>query len=263
MRSKTLGVQDSVEQALSNVGPAFTIWFQPIMNMGHGDTIFSHEALLRGPSGEGAAFVLSQIPRSQIIEFDAFCREWAVQLAQASGLPARLNLNIVPNAICDSQFGLDSTVSAAREIGFSEQRLVFEIVENERIADTKQVRDKLGALRDSKILIALDDVGAGYNGLNSLVELMPDIVKLDMALIRGIDASARRRCVVQGIVAMCKDLGSRLIAEGVETEKEANTLHALGIDLMQGFLFGGPCAGGSPVVFRYPLRRNESHRAIE
>ncbi len=89
-------------------------------------------------------------------------------------------------------------------------------------------------------LTAIDDFGAGFAGLNLLADFQPDIVKLDMDLVRQIDRSRPRQAIVRGVSRICEELGIRIIAEGVETLDECLCLQGMGIRLMQGYLFGKP-----------------------
>jgi EAL domain-containing protein (putative c-di-GMP-specific phosphodiesterase class I) len=89
-------------------------------------------------------------------------------------------------------------------------------------------------------LSAIDDFGAGFAGLNLLADFQPDIIKLDMELIRGIDQSRTRQAIVRGTVGICAELGIKVIAEGVETPDECSALQDLGISLLQGYLFSKP-----------------------
>jgi len=86
----------------------------------------------------------------------------------------------------------------------------------------------------------LDDLGAGYAGLSSFAALEPEFTKFDMSLIRGIDTSAVKRRIVGSMVTLCRDLGCRVVAEGVETPEERKALDELGCDLMQGYFFAKP-----------------------
>ena len=87
---------------------------------------------------------------------------------------------------------------------------------------------------------AIDDFGAGYAGLTLLSEFQPDIIKIDMELVRNIDTSLAKQAIVRGIVSMCATLDIRVLAEGIETPQERDLLHKAGIDLMQGYLFCRP-----------------------
>ena len=98
------------------------------------------------------------------------------------------------------------------------------------------------------MITAIDDFGAGHSGLNMLADFRPDIVKIDMALIRGLDADPVRRAIVRSIVSLCEELAISVIAEGIETLEEAVTLRALGVRLFQGFLLARPAVEQMPTV---------------
>ena len=88
--------------------------------------------------------------------------------------------------------------------------------------------------------IAIDDLGAGYAGLTSFTQLDPEIAKLDMSLIRGVNTDVRRQSIVRSMAKLCEELGMSVIAEGVETAAERDMLAELGCDLLQGYLFAKP-----------------------
>src|SRR5439155_7477737 len=94
--------------------------------------------------------------------------------------------------------------------------------------------------------IAVDDLGAGYAALGALASLEPEIVKLDMSLVRDIDRHATKRRVVAAIATLCRELGGRVVAEGVETEAERDTVLGAGVELLQGYLYARPARGFPP-----------------
>ena len=98
-------------------------------------------------------------------------------------------------------------------------------------------------LRKFGYRIAIDDLGAGYAGLTSFAQLEPEVVKVDMSLVRGIDSSPVKQKLVRSIIALCTELGIQLVAEGIETPAERDTLVGLGGDLCQGYLFAKPGRG--------------------
>lgn len=119
-------------------------------------------------------------------------------------------------------------------------RIHFEITERmalEKVPDTPQ---RIGRLRKHGYRIAVDDLGEGYSGLNCFAALEPDAVKLDMSLIRGIDQGGTKRRMVHALASLCRELGTPLVAEGVETPSELAALTELGVDWLQGFLFARP-----------------------
>jgi EAL domain-containing protein (putative c-di-GMP-specific phosphodiesterase class I) len=119
-------------------------------------------------------------------------------------------------------------------------RIHFEITERAALERVKDAPERTARLRALGYRIAIDDLGEGYSGLTSFAILEPEAVKLDMSLIRGIDAVPMKRKLVRAMATLCRELDARLIAEGVETEAERDTLLDIGADLLQGFLIARP-----------------------
>jgi EAL domain-containing protein (putative c-di-GMP-specific phosphodiesterase class I) len=225
----------------------FSMAFQPIVDLEE-EGVFAHEALVRGTQGEPARSVLDRVTPDNRFAFDQRCRVRAVEMAADLGMTTNLHINFMPNAVYEPRQCIRSTLDAAARTGFPIDRIVFETTENERITDPARLRGILSEYQHQGFKTAIDDFGAGYAGLNLLADFQPDIVKLDMALVRGIDSNAARRTIVGGIVGICRMLGIRIVAEGVETTAEARTLRNLGITLMQGYLFAKPAFEALPPV---------------
>jgi EAL domain-containing protein (putative c-di-GMP-specific phosphodiesterase class I) len=120
-------------------------------------------------------------------------------------------------------------------------RVVLEVTERRSLDGTPDVRSRIAELRRLGYRIAVDDLGAGYAGLSCVSLLEPDIVKLDMSLIRDIDRSSRKRSLVASMLRVCQvELGMQVVCEGVETNAEYETLVADGATLLQGYLFARP-----------------------
>jgi EAL domain-containing protein (putative c-di-GMP-specific phosphodiesterase class I) len=120
-------------------------------------------------------------------------------------------------------------------------RVVLEVTERKSLDGVADVRNRLAELRKLGYRVAVDDLGAGYAGLSCFNLLEPDVVKLDMSLIRDIDKEPRKRALVESMVRVCmQDLGMQVVCEGVETAEERDVLVALGAPLLQGYLFGRP-----------------------
>lgn len=219
--------------------------FQPIVDAVRRD-VFAYEALVRGSQGEPAGEVIARVGPEQLYRFDQTCRVKAIETAAALGMDARLSINFIPNAVYEPATCIRLTLSAAEKCGFPPDRLIFEITESERIRDTGHVVRIIQDYQRRGFMTAIDDFGAGYAGLNLLADFQPDLVKLDMALIRGIDSHPPRRAITAGIVATCRSLGCQVLAEGVETVEEYRTLRAMGIDLFQGYLFARPALEALP-----------------
>jgi EAL domain-containing protein (putative c-di-GMP-specific phosphodiesterase class I)/ActR/RegA family two-component response regulator len=119
-------------------------------------------------------------------------------------------------------------------------RVVIEVTERASLEGVFGLRDIVERLRDHGFRIAVDDLGAGYASLASFASLEPDMVKIDMSLIRGIDRHPTKRKLVGSIATLCRDLGILVVAEGIETQAERGVCVELGCDLLQGFLLGRP-----------------------
>jgi len=122
-------------------------------------------------------------------------------------------------------------------------RTVLEITERASLEGVKDLRSRIADLKRMGFRIAIDDLGAGYAGLTSMANVDPEVVKLDMSLVRGVDQSTTKRKLIQSLAAASRDLGMLVICEGVETVDERDTLVGLGCDLFQGFLFARPERG--------------------
>jgi EAL domain-containing protein (putative c-di-GMP-specific phosphodiesterase class I) len=128
------------------------------------------------------------------------------------------------------------------------RRAVLEITERASLDGVRDVGQRLSELRTLGFQIAVDDLGAGYAGLSSFTQLEPEIAKLDMSLVRGIDRDPKRRSIVRSMKALCDDIGVMVVTEGVETPEERDALVDLGCDVFQGYLFAKPGRGfGAPV----------------
>ena len=120
------------------------------------------------------------------------------------------------------------------------RRLLVEVTEHARVDDYALLSRGLDLLRARGCEIAVDDAGAGYSGLQHIVQIKPDVIKLDIGLIRGVDADPSRRALISALLYFARETGAGLIAEGIETESEAEHLHVLGISKGQGYLLSRP-----------------------
>jgi EAL domain-containing protein (putative c-di-GMP-specific phosphodiesterase class I) len=237
----------------SHLAFPFTMAFQPIIDLWDG-RIDGHEALVRGPDGQGAASVLAQLDDDNLYAFDQACRVKAIELAARLGIEGQLGINFLPNAVYEPGACIRRTLETAARTGFALDRLTFEITENERISDDGHLRAIVEEYRRHGFKIALDDFATGYSGLARLAELRPDIVKLDRAVVRDCDTDRMRLAIVRSMVALTAELGMKLVAEGVERIGEVEALHAVGVRFMQGFYFAAPLFEGvvSPAEIRFP-----------
>lgn len=220
---------------------AFDIAYQPIFDL-RAKCARGYEALVRGPNGESAASVLGAVAEADRHRFEQRVRIMAIEKAAALGIldtGASLAININPSAVLEAERCLGHTISAAARVGLDTHRIVFEFTENAKL-DVAHAREIVGTYNAHGFRTALDDFGSGYAGLTTLADVPTDFVKLDMALIRGIDSSPERQTIVGGLVSILNSLGRRVIAEGVETGAELATVRALGIERVQGFYLGRP-----------------------
>lgn len=212
--------------------------FQPIVDTRAG-RIFAHEALVRGPNGEGAGAVLGQVTAENRYAFDQKCRVVAIETAARLDLAEMISINFLPNAVYNPAACIQTTLWTADKVDFPLDRILFEFTENEDI-DHAHLKSIIDEYHSHGFRTAIDDFGAGHSGLTRLADLHPDLVKLDMQLIRGVDADPRRRAIVAGAVAICRELDIAVIAEGIETASEMHALQDCGVDLMQGYLLARP-----------------------
>ena len=189
---------------------------------------------MRGLAGEGAAAILAQVGEEQRYRFDQACRVKAIELAARlfpAGQRIKLSINFLPNAVYEPAACLRATLAAARKSAFPRADIMFEFTENEAVRDTAHLRSIIAEYRKQGFITAIDDFGAGHAGLGLLADFQPDLIKLDMQLIRGIDTSRARQVIVAGVLHMARELDITVLAEGVETEAEFIMLKAAGISL--------------------------------
>ncbi|PRY13982.1 EAL domain-containing protein [Kineococcus rhizosphaerae] len=212
---------------------------QPIVDLRSG-AVVGAEALSRFTSPAGTA------RRPEQVFSDARTAGVGVELEQAAIASALDQLPLVPmggylsvNASADAL--LDPRTRDLLTADGSE-RLVVEITEHDPVADYEALTGVTSALRRHGVRIAVDDAGAGFASLQHVLHLTPDIVKLDIAFVRGIDTDPARRAVARALVGFASELGSTMVAEGVEREDELAVLTELGVECGQGYLLGRPTA---------------------
>ena len=245
MRKICSGCRDGVDFEVP-----FAMAFQPIVDVETGKP-FAYEALVRGVDGSGAASVLSRVTAENRYSFDQACRVMAIESALAAGLmkgDARLSINFLPNAVYSPLACIQLTMRTANAVGLPIDRLIFEFTENEEMGSPEHVSSIIDTYKKIGFSVAIDDFGAGHSGLDMFARFAPDELKLDMGLIRDIDTDARRRAIVRSIVSMCAELDTLVIAEGIETAAEANTLRDLGVRYHQGYWYARPAIGQLPAI---------------
>ncbi|MGX1306865.1 EAL domain-containing protein (putative c-di-GMP-specific phosphodiesterase class I) [Amorphus suaedae] len=219
----------------------FAMAFQPIVDLPR-KSIFGHEALVRGVNGESAGAVLSQLTPQNRYAFDQKIRVRAIEMATRLGMAAsgqNLSINFLPNAVYEPAACIRQTLIAARRTGFPLDQIIFEFTEDESV-DVPHVVNILETYRSIGFRTAIDDFGAGQAGLSLLARFQPDIVKIDMDLVRDIDIEPARRTVLKHVLRMLDEFSIQPICEGVETRSELDVLVDLGVELVQGYLIARP-----------------------
>ncbi|MEI8570505.1 EAL domain-containing protein [Methylomonas sp. LW13] len=217
----------------------FSFAYQPIVNF-FARTVFAHEALVRGVNGESAASILAKVTDANRYRFDQNCRIKAVEGAARLGIQEFVSINFMPNAVYQPEACIRSTFEAAQRYNFSKDRIIFEVIEGEDVSDRPHLINIFTEYRRFGFKTAIDDFGAGYAGLNLLAEFQPDVLKLDMDLVRDINLSKPKQAIVGGVVQICRELGIEVLAEGIETKAERDFLLGCGVTLFQGYLFCKP-----------------------
>ncbi|MGK5026913.1 EAL domain-containing protein [Janthinobacterium sp. RB2R34] len=221
----------------------FEYAYQPIVDLAT-RSIYAYEALVRGPNGESAASVLAQVTDANRYRFDQACRVKAVAGAAQLGMKEFLSINFLPNAVYRPEVCIRSTLEAARIHNFPTDKIIFEVTEGERVLDRPHLVNIFSEYRRFGFQTAIDDFGAGFAGLNLLAEYQPDIIKIDMDLVRDVDHHAPRQAIVRSIAGLCCELNIKVLAEGIETRAERDFLASCGITLMQGYWFSKPVFQG-------------------
>lgn len=225
--------------------PDITMAFQPIVDTRDG-SVFAYEALVRGADGAPAGAVLDAIDEDGAYTFDQRCRVRAIEQAAALGIETRLSINFLPNAIYDPETCIRATVAAATRTGFPLDALMFEMTEVEAVRDAGRLREIVQHYRSRGFLTAIDDFGSGYAGLGLVAEFLPDVIKIDMGLLRGLHHDRRRYALVSALAGLCEELGVTAVGEGVQERGEAEALCELGVHLQQGYLYARPALDALP-----------------
>lgn len=225
----------------------FTMAFQPIVNIATQE-VFAYEALVRGLNNEPAGHIFQRVNDSNRYRFDQSCRVKAVKLAAELGAPCFLSINFLPNAVYRPDLCIRTTLAAAEQYAFPIERIIFEITEGEKVDDHEHLQEIVDCYKSLGFKTAIDDFGAGYAGLNFLANIRTDLVKLDMALIRNIHQDKIRQAIIKGLLQVCAELSSAVIAEGVETHEEFSILRSFGIELFQGYYFARPAFQALPEI---------------
>ena len=216
--------------------------FQPIVEMESARPM-GYEGLSRGPRGselETAGALFGAAARhDEGDELERACRRQIFRDWQAFGAPGRLFINTVPATVRDPSF-LGRGVLDYLGSSVSPQMVTLEITEKHMIENINLYREAMHSFLDLGFSFAIDDVGAGYSGLETMANLGASYFKIDMALVRDVHQKRVSQQVVKAILDMGTGVGAIVIAEGIETAEEAEALQTLGVRYAQGYFFGRP-----------------------
>lgn len=224
-----------------------TTYFQPIVECRDPLKVFAYECLLRGRLTDGQLVAPDRLyatarDAQQLDSLDHAAKITHIESAARCGLRTHIFINFNPAATRDLVACLEKTLQAVRASNIPADRFVFEVIESDRIDDADSLQKVLEKYRQMGFHVALDDVGSGYNSLNSLTQIKPDYIKLDMQLIRGVHRDTYKSCVAAKLLEMAQALGVLTVVEGVEEPAEWEWAADHGADLAQGFLFARPDA---------------------
>lgn len=227
------GAADEIHRVLAEGAPR--IVYQPIYSLAK-DEIAGAEALSRFDSGPPRApdvWFNAAHDAGVGLELELRAIEHALVALDRMPAPLTLSLNASPELLIS---GLLTPVLHDVDVG----RVALEITEHAAVPDYDALRRALEPFRARGALLSIDDAGAGFASMRHILNLKPDVIKLDMSLTRDIDSDASKRALAKGLIAFAHEIGSSIIAEGVETESELASLRAIGVDKVQGYHLSKP-----------------------
>ncbi len=219
--------------------------FQPIVDL-KDTSLIGFEALLRGPAGTpfespGPLFNdCGELSKSVLLKLDMACIGSALRTSSPLPPESRLFINIKSSTLLELSTDQGSLMALLSELEITASRVVFELSESMGMENTMEVTRCVQSFRRLGFRFALDDIGVRSPYLYHLLWMEPEYIKLDRTFIKDVDSFERKRLLVEGVVMMASKMGTALIAEGVESKEEFETLRYLGVGYVQGFFLGMP-----------------------
>ncbi len=227
---------------------SLVVHFHPIVSLKERD-IVGIEALSRGVTPSGTPVVPLDLfgraeERGLSLELDRLCRKKALEAFAEirSSHKLLLFVNLNSSILDEKTTGSGHFLSMTRTAGVAPDRVAIEVVES-RVSDSKYLREFSTRYREAGFLIVVDDFGTEHSNLERLIQVRPDIIKVDRNIISGVESDHYKQSVLKSICGLSEMIGALSLAEGVETMEELNVCHQLGADLFQGFLFSKPSQG--------------------
>lgn len=267
------GLADELQTIIEH--RAITVVFQPVVSL-TGAEVIGYEALSRGPQGSplerpDALFAVAA-KHDLTWELEYLCRTQALEIAKDVIAAKKLFLNVDPKIIKDSRFHKGHTREMLQRLCADAGNIIFEITEKTAIIDYQGFRHILDNYISQGYKIAIDDTGAGYSGLKTLAQIRPHFIKVDMDLVRDIDKDSLKQAMMKALYDFSVSTNSQIIAEGIETLGELETLIAIGIPYGQGYFLQRPQPGFGDIspelrktikaIHRRKAARRRTHRAL-
>lgn len=223
---------------------SITTYFQPILSTKNNE-IVAYECLSRGIKADGTivppnVMFESALKTEMIFNLDRQCRSNALKNAKMKNIKKDIFINFNPTSIYNPEFCLRDTIKWANDLNYDFSKVIFEVVESSKVENITHLKNIFDFYVNMGFRVALDDVGSGYSSLNMLADLKPNIIKIDMELVREIQTNTTKKAIVRSLIYIAKEINASTIAEGIETYEELETVKDMGVDMVQGYLFGKP-----------------------
>lgn len=232
---------------------ALTTVFQPIIDMKSG-AIMGYEGLIRGPSNSPLhapiALFKTAEQHGRLLEIERLSRKVTIENFVKLNLVGKLFLNVSPECLIEPLFKEGETLKLIRQLGLNPERVIIELTEHQPMYDYPLLKEAVRHYRAMGFSIAIDDLGEGFSSLRLWSELKPDFIKVDMHFVQGINHDPVKHQFVSSIQQIAEKSGTRVIAEGIETQPELSIIKDIGIAFGQGYLIARPSS--NPVVMVAP-----------
>lgn len=217
--------------------------YEPIVEV-DSRVVFGYESLVRGPEDSEfhspVALFGAAEENDMVFELDCLCRSSGLRGAIDFPEGTKLFLNVLPTAFHDPNFRAERLIETLEQCRLSPSDVVFEISEQESIENFSAFKEASDYYRSLGFQFALDDTGSGYAGLEALLEISPEYIKMDRAFVSGVDEDSSRQDLLAALLTLAEKMGAKVIGEGLDRIEELEMLGKLGIHFGQGWLFGHP-----------------------
>ena len=233
---------------LLNAGSLYCL-AQPIMD--RTGAVYGHEMLMRGTGVDGSMITPDRMLKAAATpelraKLDRAARIAAVGSGTRIAGESNVFINFLPSSVYDPQFCLETTFKAARSAKIDPSRLIFEVVETDKIGDFDHLAAIIRRYREEGFAIALDDFGTGFNNIETVIRLHPEYIKLDKVLVMESAHDKLKTQFILELASVAQLNGIKTIAEGIEDQETLDHVRRLGVDLFQGYHLGRPGPVAAP-----------------